>query len=50
MADGEVQRRNNANQFYDLDEIGVITFEPLKGAMQAKFEIPFMACLWRKIP
>jgi CubicO group peptidase (beta-lactamase class C family) len=39
MADGEVQRRNNANQFYDPDEIGVITFESLKGAMQAKVEI-----------
>jgi hypothetical protein len=39
MAEGAVLRRNNANQFYDPDEIGVITFESLKGTMQAKFEI-----------
>ena len=38
MADGEVLRRNNANQFYE-DEIGVITFQSLKGTMQAKVEM-----------
>ena len=39
MADGVVLRRNNASQFYDPDEIYVITFESLKGTMQAKFDI-----------
>jgi hypothetical protein len=39
MAWGALLRRINSNHFYDLDEFGVITFESLKGTMQAKFEI-----------
>ena len=39
MADGVVLRRNNANQFYDPDEFGVITFESSKGTMQSKLEL-----------
>jgi CubicO group peptidase (beta-lactamase class C family) len=38
MADGYVLRRMNANQFYE-DEVGVITFQSLKGTMQAKVEM-----------
>lgn len=84
MVDGEVLRRNNANQFIGPSEFGVISFEALKGTMQAKHEkkerptfrvagfrsfiweslrwllmrdnfgvpslIPFMVCLWRRVP
>lgn len=38
MVDGEVLRRNNANQFIGPSEFGVISFEALKGTMQAKHE------------